>query len=374
MNPNILVVDDDIDVQNVLSVTLTHLGYEVLKANNGEEGYKSFLNSKPEIIFSDIYMPKVDGFQFLKKVKNTTEEQEIVIITGFADMDTAIKVLREGASDFIPKPIELETLKMVLDRCEKRIKMKNELKNYINNLEAITDERTKKAIEQEKLAIIGRNTAGIIHNIANPLSSIKYRLEWNLMNCLGNEKEYFEYKELLKNINDISSLIGNTLLKLRNEAQIEKTTLDINQILKDQINFLKSDPRFKYDISIETSLKEDLHPIDGVYSDFSQIFNNLFINAADAMELSIEKRLIIKTNSNSNGIIINISDTGCGISKDNYNKIFDPLFSTKSFSKGTGLGLAVVKQLLESYNADICFESIINSGTVFNIHIPYKGK
>ncbi len=129
-------------------------------------------------------------------------------------------------------------------------------------------------------------------------------------------------------------------------------------------------PFYKYEIEKQIELADNLPHILGNPIQIKQIMDNLIKNAIDAMENSPKKRLTIKTHMESSSVIIKISDTGEGIAKENLTEIFSPDFTTKPISKGTGLGLASVKTMIEAYSGDIRVESEIGKGTAFLLLIP----
>ncbi len=101
----LLVIDDDESIRKVLTVTLRDGGYEVLAAEDGEEGLKIFAEEQPDIILCDLRMPGKDGISVLKEIKARDPDKEVIVISAYADMDLAIKALQLKASDFITKPI-----------------------------------------------------------------------------------------------------------------------------------------------------------------------------------------------------------------------------------------------------------------------------
>lgn len=165
MNPNrILLVDDEEDIRSVLSVALEDMGYEVQTAENGKEGLRLFLESRPPIVITDIKMPDIDGVDLLKRIKQEDPDTEVIMITGHGDMDVAIQSFQCEATDFITKPINIEDLETSLQRVHERIAAREKLREYTHSLESRIYEKAEKLAGLEKLFEEGRepNVRGVV--------------------------------------------------------------------------------------------------------------------------------------------------------------------------------------------------------------------
>ncbi|SDU36555.1 response regulator [Desulfobacula phenolica] len=116
----ILVIDDEKPTLSMFKLFLTAYGYEVYTAENGEKGLALFAKISPEIVFTDIKMPGIDGLEVLRRIQKTGIESEVIIITGHGDMEKALEALDLNALDFINKPVERKALNSALARAEKR--------------------------------------------------------------------------------------------------------------------------------------------------------------------------------------------------------------------------------------------------------------
>ena len=123
MHPHkILVIDDEKPTLSMFQLFLKAYGYEVLLAENGEQGLELFAAESPAIVFTDIKMPGMDGFEVLDRIKGQSPGTEVIVVTGHGDMDLAVKALNHEATDFINKPIHRSALDAALQRAEERIK------------------------------------------------------------------------------------------------------------------------------------------------------------------------------------------------------------------------------------------------------------
>jgi YesN/AraC family two-component response regulator len=124
----ILVIDDEKPTLSMFRLFLKAYGYEVYIAEDGEKGLKMFNEISPEIVFTDLKMPGIDGLEVLERIRNSNIKSEVIIITGHGDMEKAVKALDLSASDFINKPVERKALNSALIRAKKRINQAKEEK------------------------------------------------------------------------------------------------------------------------------------------------------------------------------------------------------------------------------------------------------
>ena len=236
-------------------------------------------------------------------------------------------------------------------------------------------------LNEHKLAAIGQLTAGISHNLNTPISIIQANAELLKM----RKMEEPEIDKILSQTKRMEELINTILIKGKNDQSSEFVQIDINDLLRQELEFFNANLYFKHHIEKEYDFEEGLPSINGVYNDFSHSIMNIVQNSVDAMYKRQERKLKISTKYEKNNIEIRISDTGSGIPKEIQPKIFDPFFTTKPVRdndnmedihspQGTGLGLSLVYNLLKPYNAKIEFSSSEQDGTEFVISIPIGKK
>jgi signal transduction histidine kinase len=240
-------------------------------------------------------------------------------------------------------------------------------------LEDITE---KKKMEEEllqtsKLASIGKLTAGISHEIGNPLASISSLVQ-ELRSLHMESHEDVEFAgESLKSINGHIERIAKIVRSLGDFARTssaEKVTSNIWEILERTINLVKYDKRFK-NIQLATDVQEI--PLLKINPDkIQQVFLNLTINALDAMPDG--GRLSISMKRVDSSVEVTFSDSGAGIDESMLGKVFDPFFTTKTPGKGTGLGLSICYGIINEHNGTIAVKSRKGEGTTFVINLPLE--
>ena len=161
MDKKLLLVDDEEGIRKVLGISLSDAGYTVFPAKNGEEALEIFRKESPPIVLTDIKMPGMDGIELLKKIKHENPDTEVIMITGHGDMDLAIKSLKYQAVDFVTKPINDDVLEIALGRANEKISMRQQLREYTENLEALVSEKSAKLIEVERQVAVGQAVEGL---------------------------------------------------------------------------------------------------------------------------------------------------------------------------------------------------------------------
>jgi anti-anti-sigma factor len=132
MDKTVLVIDDEKPTLKMFRLFLSAYGYRVLVAENGSQGLAIFASEKPPIVFTDIKMPGMDGFEVLKHIKDLEPATEVIVVTGHGDMDLAVKALNLNATDFINKPIRRTALESALKRSLERLKQKKDIADPIS--------------------------------------------------------------------------------------------------------------------------------------------------------------------------------------------------------------------------------------------------
>ena len=221
-------------------------------------------------------------------------------------------------------------------------------------------------IRAEKLAAMGTLAAGVAHEVNNPLASISSLVQMMRV----QEGHSPETREKLSMISDQIQRITQVTKDMTDFARARpaaKTDVDINEIVLKALRLASFDEAFE-DIEIESSLDRRLVPVFGDEDQLEQVFLNLFLNARDAMPAG--GTLSVKTCENSEGISVEIADSGTGIAETDRQSIFDPFFSTKAAGRGTGLGLAVCYGIVTAHGGRIEVARNLPAGTKFSVILP----
>lgn len=202
----ILVIDDERSIRNSMKDILQYEGYEVVLAENGMEGLVSVKSEKPDVVFCDIKMPKMEGMEVLERIKEFSADTPVIMISGHGTIDTAIEAIRKGAYDFIEKPLDLNriliTIKNATDKhllIHETKTLKNKVsKKYdmIGNSEALNHIRAmidKVAVSDARILITGPNGSGK-ELVAHQLHELSHRKDnaFVEVNCAAIPSELIE--------------------------------------------------------------------------------------------------------------------------------------------------------------------------------------
>ena len=146
----VLIVDDEPDIRELLSMLIADLGYATITAHDGLDGLEKFRSASPHIVLTDIKMPGQDGIALLKDIKGLNVEAEVIMISGHGDMVLAIQSLKHDAADFITKPIDEELLEIALAKVSERILLREQVREHTRNLEQLVREKSAALVEMER--------------------------------------------------------------------------------------------------------------------------------------------------------------------------------------------------------------------------------
>ena len=237
----------------------------------------------------------------------------------------------------------------------------------VNKMIKELDRRNQQLIQTEKMASLGTLTAGVAHELNNPLNNIYTSLQILLEELEEGDLEYqrFLLTEAEKQVERARDII-KALLEFSRERIFELKETNLSKLISKTISLIK--PEIPAEVKVNVKVPEDLIvKIDA--NKIQQVLINLLMNAILAMNgkgiLSIEADSI-----NESKFFIKVSDTGIGIPKENLSKIFDPFFTTWEKSTGSGLGLSVSKDIIQKHGGAIEVESEVGKGTTFTIILP----
>jgi len=380
----LLLIDDERPTLEMLGISLASEGYEVITAESGKEGLKIFEEQGPKLVIADIKMPGIDGIEALKRIKTIDSEAEVIVITGHGDMDSAIAALRYGASDFITKPIRDEALILALERAKKKIAMREQLKDYTENLEQKVEEyklHLKRAQEElirgERLATIGETVAGLAHYIKNILSGLRGGM---YMVNTGKAKDKPRMLQggwamVQRNIEKVSDL-SLDLLRYSKGRRPERGVCRPNEMVSEAVELFKDrakEHHVKLKKVLDPNLKEAYLDQDGIH----RVLLNLISNGIDACiydtdtskvwRVTVKTRLEVDADSGES-MLFEVTDNGCGMTDEVKEKLFTRFFSTKA-GRGTGLGLLITQKIIHEHGGEISVESKAGQGTTFSVRL-----
>ena len=383
----VLIVDDERPILEMLDLSLSSEGYEVLTAESGEKALEIFEKQHPKLVLTDIKMPGIDGIEVLQRIKKIDDQVEVIVITGHGDMNTAVAALKYGASDFVTKPLRDEVLMVSIERAWKKIAMSEQLQDYTDNLE-VKAEQYKHALQKaqnemikaERLASIGETVASLAHcikNISTGLGGGMYMVHTGMAKEKPNMIEE-GWSMFQRNLEKVSDLILD-LLRYARQTEPQRTPCRLNDIVSEVVRNLEKyadDNQIKLNKVLAPNLTEVYIELDSMH----RMLGHLVSNAIDACIYDAdtskkwEVTVTTKTETAADSgeiILIEVTDNGCGMTDETKSHLFHRFFTTKA-GRGIGLGLLVTQKIIRDHGGEIFVKSEFGKGTTVLVRLPAK--
>ncbi len=414
----ILIVDDTLANLVLLSDMLSSAGYNVRPAVNGHLALQSANADPPDMILLDVNMPEMNGFEVCRRLKSDAALKSIPVLFISALTDTADKVeaFQVGGVDYITKPFQIEE---VLARVKTHLQNRRYQSALIQKSKMLqsTLDDLKKAqsslIQAEKMASLGVLTAGIAHEINNPINYIKtsvYALKKDIQDIrrlfdafdepnddltvetlnarLAKLKTAIDYDVVVREIPELmdnitmgverAEAVVNSLRTYSRPDGDKKIPLKLEELVETALVLLEN--RYKKKVEIQKEYA-DLPRVSAQSGRLLQVLINVIGNAIDAVTEDDKKpsaliKLITTTENSDNAeyAVVRVVDNGPGISDAVADKIFDPFFTTKQVARGVGLGMAISYGIIRDHDGRIDVESGSKEGATVSILIPFEGK
>ena len=237
------------------------------------------------------------------------------------------------------------------------------------------DERLKEYAHQqimksERLATLGQLAAGVAHEINNPLGAVLMYAHLSLEEMPAEDARHQNLGKIVGEATRCKNIVRG-LLDFARQSEPNVEEADVNDILERTLSLLRNQTMFQ-NIKVTVRFSSSLPKAMMDSGQIQQVFTNIILNAAEAMDEGGELIVATRTADDGEFIEVEFTDTGCGIPRENLEKIFDPFFTTKEVGRGTGLGLAVSFGIIARHQGTIEVESDINKGTTFIVRLPFK--
>lgn len=360
----VLVIDDEESMRDSCSQALRKHGFAVLLAPDGRAGLALADSTQPDVIILDLKMPGLPGPEVLKELKKSHPQSVVIVITGYPSLESAIEAIKLGAYDFLPKPFTPVELRTVVDRAIER---------------KVLADRTAQ-LEGEKQQIRDNFVAMLSHQMKSPLAAAAECLGVITKELLGplTEQQGSVLGKAQRRIHHLLELVED-FVKL---ARIEATGRleDIAELnladLAEQAWFTTRQEHGDKPLRFELR-RPEAEPgalqIKGDASLLQELFINLFSNS---IKYTPENGTIgVEFPPAGEGsVTVRVSDTGCGIPPEEQPFVFGEFFRGKAHTEmrvpGTGLGLTLVKRIVEAHGGTISVEGRPGDGTTFTVRLP----
>jgi signal transduction histidine kinase len=346
----ILAIEDDLDAQSNLRDILELDGYHVRAAASLREALAHNDWTEFSAILLDRKLPDGLADSLLPRIKQLAPEAAVIIITGQTDLDGTITALRHGAADYLLKPINPDLLRATLARV------------------AQVKEMERRALQAERLAAIGQMVAGLAHESGNALARSQACLEMLALEV----EDLAEAKDLIERIQRAQNDLQRLFEEIRNYAaplKLQREECDLGGIWRQAWTHLSVQHGGR---QVVLRSETDGHDLECLADPFrlEQVFRNIFENALAACKDPVEIDVTCRPSSlhGHRALTVAVRDNGPGLSAEQQRRMFEPFFTTKT--KGTGLGMAIARRILEAHGGEILAGGEPGRGAEIRITLP----
>lgn len=355
----ILLIDDEEVVRDSCEQILAGGPYELASASDGTAGLRLVEEFRPDLIFVDLKMPGISGFEVLEKVAALDSTIVMVVITGFATVSSAVDAMKRGAYDFLPKPFTPEEFRLITRRSLEKRRL---------TLETIALRREKEMLREHFAHIVS-------HELKSPLNAVQQNLmalEFEIGGSL-TEVQKDKLARSKNRLNDLIKMINSWLKAISIDAQQMKDAFTQVSVKDEIARALENIQPYaqRKDIEIVTAFNEPIPTILGDGLGLSEAFGNLLSNAIKYSHDG--SKVLVKAEECESDVLVSVKDEGIGIAPEDVPHIFEGFYRGKSgeaVASGHGIGLAVSRQIIEAHRGSIAVESELGAGTTFVVRLP----
>jgi signal transduction histidine kinase len=366
---NVLIVEDSADDAAVLVHELRSCGFDPKIARVDTEADFLFqLEKGPDIILSDYAMPHFNGLRAADLLRERRLDIPFILLSGSLGEEIAIEAMHHGVTDYLLKD-RLARLPSAIEGALEKKRLRNERK--------LLEEQF---IQAQKMEVVGQLAGSVAHDFNNILSVI---LGYNeeILSALDPGSPLHPYAEEIRHAVDRAVGLTRQLLAFSRKQPFQAVVLDVDEVVTSMDNILKRLVNENIELVITHGQNIGAVKADSGY--LGQVLMNLVVNARDAMpdggKLTVETSQVameeagaseLKNAGLRDFVVLAVSDTGTGMTEEVKKQLFQPFFTTKPKSKGTGLGLATCQTIIKQCGGRIEVQSELGKGTTFKIYLP----
>ncbi len=377
----LIIVDDEPVILQLLTSIFDEEPWEVVACRDGASALAAMRDGGVDVLLTDKNLPDVGGLELLQHAREVQEDCQVIIITGYASLDTALAAMQLGAFDYIVKPpkdifdvrrkVRQAFDKIGMERENRRLmRQLSEQNRQLQQALAELKEVQGELIQSEKLAGIGTLAAGIAHEISSPLFGVMGLAEAILEEedrelVVGYAKEIVSYCRAIKDI--VVQLSGYS----RTAEREYFTTVDLGAVAADAARLVTRSLAIDGE-RVAVECPEPVY-VQARSNEVQQVFVNLIKNAVEAATARHGEgggQVVVRCWAEADGARADVRDDGPGIPEEARSQIFDPFYTTKPPGRGTGLGLNIVYRIMARYRGSVGVRSEVGEGTTFELRFP----
>lgn len=385
---NLLIIDDEIDIIKALE-RLFRRKYNVFSTTSPQEALRIMEREEIQVVISDQRMPGMTGVDFFTRIKDMYPDTMKLILTGYTDIESVIGAINKGqVFRYVKKPWDPNDLDMIVREAFEKSELMADNRMLMNELRLMNltlEEKVKnrtvelellnqrlKEINQEKNRYIGM----VAHDLRNPIGVAAVYSDLLLDEYDSTPRE--DQLQYIGQINESCYFSLDLIREFLDASKIEAGIFDLRIERKDYIKFVKDvihqNEHFARIKSQKIRLESSLENIEACFdtNKMQQVLNNLLSNAMKYSQPNTEINVSVSIDGKT--VVTHVTDQGLGIPKEEFSKIYQPFQTTSVKSTGNeksfGLGLALVKKIVEAHVGKVWFESEVNKGSIFSFSLP----
>ncbi len=356
-SPNrILIVDDETSSRDLCQAFLESDGYSVETCDRAIKALALLELKKFDLVLTDLSLPEMSGIELIKKVKYHYPATNVIVMTAFGSVSSAVESMKAGAYDYITKPFPRDLLRVTIRRCLESHNLKREISKMQTEL-----------LKKDKLAAVGSMAGAIAHRMRNPLSIIQMCAQYLEGHMQSNQEHLEVLKAIEEKVKTLEQLTRD-FVEYSRASRIRKAPESLEKLADEMIKNVS--PRCTIqNVEVIRRYAPGL-PTIAVDADLiREVIMNIIDNGLEAMKGPGKIIVVIELDRAMQWMMLTISNTGSVLSPDLQDKIFEPFFTTKE--TGMGLGLAIVKQVIDGHGGKIqAVGDPKTNSTTFRILLP----
>ncbi len=366
----ILVLDDDEGIRNMMSRIVKMLNGVPVTAGSIVQAQGLAATQTFACALIDKNLGKDEnGLDFLRWIRVQQPECAPVMVTAYANVESAIEALRLGAADYLLKPFALDVISHRLNLlCERRRMIRER------------DMLQTQLMQTDRLAALGTLAAGVVHEINNPLTYLVSNLDYLQERLVAMTPragelaiELDDFQQVVAETQEGATQMAAVVSHIKTFARHEearRTRTHLTTLLEGALKMSSVLIRHRAKLVRNFAAVPD---VDAFVFQLAQVFINLLVNAAQAISEGAAHENEVRVSLSTNGAgeaVVEISDTGAGMSPEVLARMFEPFFTTKPAGVGTGIGLTICRNIVESHGGRIEVESALGKGSTFRVSLP----
>ncbi|MBU1374341.1 MAG: response regulator [Alphaproteobacteria bacterium] len=379
--PRLLIVDDEAANLQALQSTLSGHGYEVAAFTDPAAALAAFKPDAFDLLLTDLVMPGIGGLTLMHEMRARDPDLAVVIMTGEGSISSAVEAMRDGAMDYVLKPLRLSTLLPVISRAltvrdlrRENTRLEQGLRTRTAELEQALEEVDRQAAERvraeqalmqaQKVEAIGKLTGGVAHDFNNLLTPIIGYLEL-LQRTIEESEPRRRFVDTALEAAHRGAKVAGHLLAFSRTQRLNLRAVEVDEALRQNDSLRGHALGAEVDLALDLGAAGMWARTDATQLELAVL--NLVVNARDAMPDG--GRIELRTRADAEAVTVEVRDTGKGMAPEVLARATEPFFTTKSH-QGSGLGLAQVAAFARQCGGRCEIESAVSQGTTVRITLP----